>query len=160
VRTATAFQIQLSREHGSPVQIVNAALGHVDDDEVDQVWCVFDVEWPQAHPSLGEAVAVAESGGVLLAISNPCFELWLELHHQDVWGFQSTDESVRARAALDGADGKGLGAFDYPAARWDAVRRARLLEDRHAEDRKVSPADNPSSGVFRLIEAIGPAPAS
>jgi hypothetical protein len=45
--------------------------------EIDEFWCVFDVEWPRNHPGLLEAVQQAQANGIYLAISNPCFELWL-----------------------------------------------------------------------------------
>lgn len=51
----------------------------------DQTWLVFDVDH-HAHPNhVGNLHAVCrEAGerGVGLAISNPCFELWLLLHHE------------------------------------------------------------------------------
>ena len=49
-------------------------------DEIDEVWCLFDVEWPQNHPNLRQALDVASDTNVKVAVSNPCFELWLALH--------------------------------------------------------------------------------
>src|SRR5579863_6447941 len=46
----------------------------------DEIWCVFDVD---AHPHLNEAKNQARDNGLNLAISNPCFELWVLLHFQD-----------------------------------------------------------------------------
>lgn len=51
--------------------------------EIDEFWCVFDVEWPRNHPGLEEAIQRARTNGINLAVSNPCFELWLVLHFQD-----------------------------------------------------------------------------
>jgi hypothetical protein len=51
--------------------------------EIDEFWCVFGVEWPRNHPGLREAIQQARTNGIKLAISNPCFELWLILHFQD-----------------------------------------------------------------------------
>ena len=47
------------------------------------VWCVFDVD---NHPNVPEARIMAADNGIELAISNPCFELWLLLHHRDCPG--------------------------------------------------------------------------
>ena len=47
------------------------------------VWCVFDVD---NHPNIPEARIMAADHGIELAISNPCFELWLLLHHRDCPG--------------------------------------------------------------------------
>lgn len=46
----------------------------------DQAWCVMDVD---QHPRLDEARVLAAKHGIKLAISNPCFELWLLLHFAD-----------------------------------------------------------------------------
>jgi hypothetical protein len=46
----------------------------------DEVWCVFDVD---EHPNLPEALQQANDNGLKLAVSNPCFELWILLHFQD-----------------------------------------------------------------------------
>jgi hypothetical protein len=43
----------------------------------DEVWCVFDVD---QHPRLDDALAMAARSSIELAVSNPCFELWLLLH--------------------------------------------------------------------------------
>ena len=46
----------------------------------DQVWAVFDRD---EHPRFDAAVALCEQHGVDVARSNPCFEIWLILHHED-----------------------------------------------------------------------------
>ena len=46
----------------------------------DQVWAVFDRD---EHPQFEEAVRFCEQNGVHVARSNPCFEVWLILHHED-----------------------------------------------------------------------------
>ena len=46
----------------------------------DEVWCVFDVD---DHPNVDAAKHIAVAAGIDLAISNPCFELWLLLHFAD-----------------------------------------------------------------------------
>lgn len=42
-----------------------------EDAEIDEFWCVFDVEWPRNHPGLDDAVKQANSNGIKLAVSNP-----------------------------------------------------------------------------------------
>ena len=49
-------------------------------EERDQVWAVFDRD---EHPRFEEAVTLCEQNGVNVARSNPCFEIWLILHHED-----------------------------------------------------------------------------
>jgi hypothetical protein len=49
-------------------------------DMYDEVWCAFDVD---EHPKLLEALKQASDNKVEVALSNPCFELWVVLHHRD-----------------------------------------------------------------------------
>lgn len=56
-------------------------LGNIDTYEKgDQVWAVFDRD---QHERFEEAVKLCERQGINVARSNPCFEVWLILHHED-----------------------------------------------------------------------------
>ena len=50
------------------------------DREFDEIWCVFDTD---EHPNLSEAMEDARQSGIEVAVSNPCFELWLVLHKRE-----------------------------------------------------------------------------
>jgi hypothetical protein len=50
-------------------------------DHFDQVWCVFDVD---QHPKIDDAKQQANAHGIHLVISNPCFDLWILLHFEDL----------------------------------------------------------------------------
>ncbi|WP_082393018.1 RloB family protein [Nocardia arizonensis] len=157
VRSRTSVRIELDPEHGAPVHLVRCAVERLRDEEVDECWCVFDVEWPQNHPNLEEAVKLAEEHGVGLAISNPCFELWLILHHRPHTAFLDNRGAQRDCRALGGIDGKRIDAEAvYMPLRQHAVRRAEQLTRRHVDNRVAFPADNPSSSVFRLMRALEP----
>lgn len=54
-----------------PLTLVKLAVERSRDDEVDECWCVFDVEWPKHHPHLHEALNLAAQHGVRTAVSNP-----------------------------------------------------------------------------------------
>ncbi|MER0242846.1 RloB family protein [Streptomyces sp. HSW2009] len=69
-----------------------------------RVWCVVDVEAPAPHASLDEAIALARRSGVRMALSNPCFELWLLLHIKHVLAYQTSADAQRA-LEKDGACG-------------------------------------------------------
>ena len=140
----------------SPMTLVELACEDKrrDSHEVDFYWCVFDVESPQHHPYLDRARQMARDNGVQLAISNPCFELWLILHHCDRTAYFSTAEAVRLRNQLDGSSDKHLDAQLYMGKRADAVRRAKSLRRKHQRDRTLFPDNNPSSGFDLLIEQI------
>lgn len=91
-----------------------------------------------------------------MAVSNPCFELWLALHFKDVRAFHDNDQARRLRRDLDGQPGKSIVGAQYMARRMEAARRAAKLATFHRENGADSPHDNPSSGMYRLIEATLP----
>ena len=47
------------------------------------MWCVFDVEAPEPHPRLEEAIRLAGRNNISCAVSHPCFEVWPLLHLVD-----------------------------------------------------------------------------
>ncbi|MDR1266576.1 MAG: RloB family protein [Propionibacteriaceae bacterium] len=155
-----ALSIELSDRHGVPYTLVdNAVALKKTDPEVDECWCLFDVEWPQNHPRLSDAIGRADSvAGVYVAVSNPCFEVWLIMHHKNVTAFLTTDQAEQFSRAADERPGKHINADLYMPKRGDAVRRAETLEQRHHSNGTVSPHDNPSSGVFRFLRAVGADP--
>ncbi|MFL6120029.1 RloB family protein [Actinophytocola sp.] len=87
IRGNTAINIEVATERGVPLTLVQLAIDRATDDEVDECWCVFDVEWPKNHPNLKRAIALANDHGIHLVVSNPCFELWLLLHFTDQTAF-------------------------------------------------------------------------
>ena len=93
----TALNLELHPEQGVPLTLVKMAADRLADPEVDECWCIFDVEWPKNHPNLfNPARQLAEAKGVRLVISNPCFELWLVLHYSGVHASSSTPPRRRA----------------------------------------------------------------
>jgi RloB-like protein len=132
----------------------NAAIN--EEGEIDEFWCVFDVEWPATQPGLGEAVEQAIQNDIHVAISNPCFELWLILHFQDHNSWLSNSDACRMRTRLDGSRGKGLSAGFYMPQIADAARRAKALDKRHRANHARFPRDNPSSGMHFLLTSIQP----
>lgn len=105
--------------------------------EIDEFWCVFDVEWPTNHPGL---------------------ELWLILHFQDHSRWLDNGDARRIRRQLDESCDKGLDAAKYMHRTSDAARRAARLEKLHRQDGTALPDDNPSSGMHHLLAAVEPPP--
>lgn len=97
---------------------------------------------------------MARDNGVRLAVSNPCFELWLIIHHQHHTGPLSTDEAIRLRRELDGSDGKHLDGALYLKLVDNAIRRAQALRKKHHLENTDFPADNPSSSFDQLVTHI------
>ena len=161
VRDVASVDIRVDEEtSGSvPLTLVEAAAkararSSGKDGEIDEVWCIFDVEWPQNHPNLARALARARESGVRVAVSNPCFELWLALHFEDHTAWLDTDAATRLRHSHDGSKDKGLDGATYMPRRADATRRARSLDERHRRGGTDFPHDNPSSGMYRFLAAV------
>jgi len=154
VQENTALNIEIHPDQGAPLTLVEMAVRRIDDPEVDECWCLFDVEWPQNHPNLDAALTLADANGIRLAISNPCFEVWLILHYQDHTRFENTSAVEKASRLLDRRKGKTIDAAAYMPLRQAASRRAAALDRRHARDGNVFPNNNPSSGMYRFIEAV------
>jgi hypothetical protein len=162
VRDIAAVDLRVKTGHGGgsvPTTLVSLAADArrkaLDEEgEIDEFWCVFDVEWPRNHPHLRGAIEQARQGGIELAISNPCFELWLVLHFQDHSSWLDNDHARRLRQNLDGSDNKGIDAATYMPLVRDAVTRAKELDERHRQNGTTFPHDNPSSGMHRLLATI------
>ncbi|MGX7825374.1 RloB family protein [Actinokineospora sp. 24-640] len=159
IRRNTAIDIEIDPDQGMPLTLVKRAVERKRDDEVDECWCVFDVEWPQTHPNLSQAISLAKDHGIRLAMSNPCFELWLILHFEDQSACISTAEAESRSRKLEGRSGKRINAAAYMPKRAEASRRAQRLAVRHVGNGTACPNDNPSSGMSELIAAIEPADA-
>jgi hypothetical protein len=163
IREVAAVDIQIDADSAGfkPLGLVQKAIAARrksarEQGEIDEFWCVFDVEWPENHPGLKDAAALAADNGIRLAVSNPCFELWLSLHFIDHDAWLDNDSARRLRRKHDGQLDKGIGPARYMPNRMAAARRAERLDRRHAKNGTAFPDDNPSSGMYRLIASVEP----
>ncbi len=142
--TLVDYAVDLKRE------AEKKARGQRDDNlKYDEVWCVFDVD---AHPHLPDAKQKAEANRIKMAISNPCFELWLLLHFQDQRGHIERD---RVQAACRGHMPRYVKEVPFELVfphHKVAVERAVALDTWQQEQER--PGGNPSTGVHRLTERI------
>jgi hypothetical protein len=115
----------------------------------DEVWCVFDID---EHPGVNDARQLARARGIKLAVSNPCFELWILLHFRESPGPRHRHNVMELVAEkLPGYD-KHLRFDDLASGVEDADRRARALQTQ--ADEEGEPHRNPTTGVYRLTESI------
>lgn len=161
VRDGAAVDIKVQRDHGVPMSLVKYAIaakknGRREASEVDEYWCVFDVEWPQTHPNIYDAKQKADANQIRLAISNPCFELWLTLHFRQYGAPLTTDNAISVRKKCDGTTDKHLDPGLYMSKRGQAVDRARALAAQHQSGGSAFPDDNPSSGMYLLLASVDP----
>lgn len=115
-------------------------------DDFDEVWCVTDVDQYDLEP----AVRLAKTEGIFLAVSNPCFELWLIYHHADQR--QPITDGNEAIKALR----RYVPHYDKNALRVEDFRdtAAAIERGRRSHNGARPPGPNPSSGVWRLAELL------
>lgn len=116
-------------------------------EDFDEVWCVFDVD---EYPHVSDAVSLARRENILVAVSNPCFELWLLLHFESCAAHLPRYASVLSRLEKHvGGYNKAVEFVRYQDRVDDAIERARGL-DPSGE----AYGSNPSTGMWRLVERI------
>jgi hypothetical protein len=70
---------------GSCLAVVQQAIAELEKaaargEDFNEGWCVFDVEQAGQRGQVIKARTLAEQHGIRLALSNPCFEVWLLTH--------------------------------------------------------------------------------
>lgn len=150
-----AVTVRISTKPCAPSQLVEYAeeQRRLAGDEFDEVWCVFDVDEFQDVP---RAMRDARAAGVEVAVSNPCFELWLILHFCGHAAYAGTFRELLPYLTrhLPHYD-KSRPDFRQFADGWpDAVSRARKLAP-PGKEHEV----NPATGVWTLVERIAGASA-
>lgn len=128
-------------------------------EDYDELWMVIDIDHcAQGNhiKSLLAAITQARKSGVNIAVSKPCFELWLLLHHVEeaaVRGLSTAaDVEVALRSQLGQYNKANLKQKDFPLVSVAAAcMRARRLDQTVAGGEV--PAEN-TSRVYQLWEAI------
>lgn len=102
------------------------------------VWCILDVD----DFDLEATKKLAAKEKVNLAISDPCFEIWLLLHHEDCRSHFPNYAAVRDRLRkhTSAYDKSKLKFDDFASGVESAIKRARLLGDE----------GNPSTSMWKV----------
>lgn len=120
---------------------------NVSEDSYEHVWCVVDVD---DHATLDSAIRRARKASIDVAVSNPCFEIWL-LWHYDNHSSYITTTGLRRKLRQYGILDKSLPVnFPYTSYATAASRALKCLDD----DGPI-PGENPSSSVCRLVILLG-----
>lgn len=117
-----------------------------------QVWCLFDRD---EHESVDAALKQAKEGGVSVAFSHPCFEVWRLLHLKPVTGtFGRSCDMVTARLPFMATTPniKVVERGQIPEGSFkEAKKRALKMNADHAEHVPKSLRD-PYTDVFAFVE--------
>jgi len=129
----------------------------------DQLWLVCDRDPRNWKPRTMSSVArLCNQKGYFLAVSNPCFELWLLLHFEDVPNqpeerlntlFENANGLLKKEVALYMSSRDKRAEHFIPHVD-KAIDRSRLL-DRKPQERWPSQL---GTRVYRLVEQLRPSP--
>lgn len=139
----------------SAAHVLERLMSYKHDDD-DELWMLLDTDHYITATHLAgftQAIKEAKQKGVNVALSRPCFELWLLLHHLDESHANSLENAKRVEQMLR----EKLGEYNktklkpehYPrTAIAEASKRAARL------DQTVSGGDIPSAATTRLYLLI------
>lgn len=153
--------IKIAPEHGVPRTLVEIAKNRKNEAEAeahrerdeniayDSVWCVFDID---EHANVPNVREMARDNNIQLAVSNPCFELWLLLHFRDSPGMQHHEKIQTMLAVHIPGYNKHVDYATYSVGYLEAATHAKRLDDSAELDGEAG--RNPTTGVYKLTELI------
>jgi hypothetical protein len=141
---------------GDPTRLVNSAYKLSNEDEYDQVWCVFDRdEGAWTSQNFNNALQNAKTYGFHVAYSNECFELWYILHFEFLnTGLPRSDYEDKLSELLGAKYRKNdLTIYQQLLAKQQiAIKYAQKLLESY---KSIDPErNNPSTTVHLLVEAL------
>ena len=160
------FRITRVQVHVVPTEDGTSSAEHVlerlrsfEHEEDDELWMLLDTDHYATGSHLGSfvsTIATAQQQGVNVALSKPCFELWLLLHHEEESAVGSMSNCAEIEAALRQSVGQynktKLAPEHYPLQSVsDACKRAQRLDGAVAGGN--IPSQN-TSRVYQLWNAI------
>ena len=144
-KTVVELAVRLKKESES-----EAERRKDDNLRYDHVWCVFDID---EHPFVPEARQQARDNAIDVAVSNPCFELWLLLHFQDQTAHIERDRVARlCRQHMPGYKKEPRLCELLKPRQEEALTRAAQLDAWQAT--RGNAGENPSTGVHRLVRQV------
>lgn len=119
----------------------------------DTVWAVFDRD---EHDDVAQSIEQCKSAGADIAYSNPCFEIWLILHHQH---FDKADDRHQVQkhfATIDPSYDPNGAKTPNCEALMDNIENAekRAIKQGECRENEGSPMGRPSTTVYKLTQAI------
>jgi RloB-like protein len=157
------ISIEYDAPAGVPITImdkVKARMGELRQEQrsnpsakADTVWAVFDRD---KHLNVTDAIAGCKGAGAHVAYSNPCFEVWLILHHEDYHAADDHHQVQKRYQKLDPTyDPNGSKTPDC-AFLMNHVEKAEQFGENQCKRREEedTPFGRPSTTVYKLTRAI------
>lgn len=166
--SAAHIEIVTSDYGTEPRQVVDyaASLFHRREEGFDQVFAVFDRDEHRTyHDALQTCSRTKPRNDEKKQVefcavpSNPCFELWLLLHYEDIQHLFHRDELFhKLKQHILGYEKALSGTFEltYPAYRHAVERAKRLQAHYHPEQDKEGPYTNVDTVVELLLSMKRP----
>jgi hypothetical protein len=132
-------------------RIVEYAIGEIETEDYDQVWCVFDRDSFPAG-SFNAAFELARENSIKIAYSNEAFELWYLLHfHYYNTGMSRSDYGARLSELLGHKYEKNSPTVyaEIESRQHTAIKNANRLLMTHTPLNPES--NNPSTTVHLLV---------
>lgn len=120
-------------------------------DPYDECWCLVDVD---NHTSLASACTLARAEDINIAVSNPCFEIWLLWHYRDHRAATSGKYLRQQLRTLGHPDKSIPESFPF-AACGQALKRSQEAAPGQAQN-SVGP--NPSTTFGLVLGLLQPEP--
>ncbi len=117
----------------------------------DTLWLMFDVDsWGEKN--ISAICRQAKQKDYQLAISNPCFEVWLYLHFDDLHpdDNKSQDFEARLRNKVGSYNKSNLDTNVFKDYIEEAVQRAKNLHPSHQQHWPPKPGTH----VYRVVEML------
>jgi len=164
-----AVVVKATRDKSSPQSVVDLAVKYrmgdamrgTEADAYDEVWAAMD--WDGRTDEVRQAMSLAARSGVKVALSNPCFEVWLLWHFTDFMATSADRSAVDERLSRlwpTYVKGKSADFAKLPAdGHVRAIARACQAATEHDRAGRAFPDDLPSSGNGLLVQHIAEAAA-
>ena len=151
-----------SPKHSSPGALLKCAGQHAAaawNRTEQQVWLVFDADVSERHGNLDEEVRQAKKQGFACAVTNPCFEYWLILHHQDCrTPFASSEKCLEylkgVQPDYEKGKEKAVKTYTERARLESAANRAASVMKWHRDMDRKEDYPLPCSTLYELMREI------
>lgn len=123
-------------------------------DEIKSTWCVFDID-NNTRDDLDKALSLSRKNKLEIALSNPCFEVWLLMHYErstaPIHPSQKAKTLVKSKIPVYDCTKSffqdNVNVFNELVERLDvAIKNSEIIDKQDYE--------NPSTQVYKLIKEI------